>query len=300
MRCSLRKILFASFCLLVTSLFGTPKTPHYFYDQDQVRYELYQTNEGQNYNWLFFPGGPGADSSYLRSLVNELQLPGNVWLIDLPGNGSNTSGSYSDDFDGWFELFPRLVKKFENPVVVGHSFGGILTLLSPELEGVLKGCVILNSAPVLWLEEAASYAKQFDLPDLTNDMQAFIQDPNQTTFDAALAACMPYYFPKETLEKGRKLLSQVAFQYRPAVWGQVKALEGKLKAKWIPERVPTLIVGSKYDCICPFSLFKRDKRFQRDNIKLLYIEDGGHNPWIENPEAVREAFEEFSSRLTSP
>lgn len=61
---------------------------NHLYDRDQVRYELYQTNEGKNYNWLFFPGGPGADSSYLRSLVDGLQLPGNVWLTDLPGKAN--------------------------------------------------------------------------------------------------------------------------------------------------------------------------------------------------------------------
>jgi pimeloyl-ACP methyl ester carboxylesterase len=190
----------------MSSIFGaiqqpqeTCKMPNYFYDQDQVRYELCQTNGGDNVNWLLFPGGPGADSSYLHSLVDELHLPGNVWLIDLPGNGSNINASYSDDYDLWFEFFPRIVKRFDNPVVVGHSFGGMLPLLYPELEDYLKGCVVLNSSPALWMEEAASYAKQFDLPDLTNDMQAFIQNPNQETFNAALGACMPYYFPKETL-----------------------------------------------------------------------------------------------------
>lgn len=276
---------------------GKEKMANYLYDTDQVRYELYQTNEGKNYNWLFFPGGPGADSNYLRSLVDELQLPGNVWLIDLPGNGSNVSGSYSDNYDSWFELFPRIVKQFGNPIVVGHSFGGMLPLLYPDLEDSLAGCVILNSAPVVWLEEAVVYSKQFDLPDLTKDMQAFIQNPSQETFDAALNACMPYYFPKETLEKGRALLSQVTFQYRPAVWGQIKAIEGKLTAQWIPQNVPTLIIGAKYDCICPFSLYTKDVRFHRENIKLLFIENAGHCPWVENPDAVREGFDEFCSEL---
>lgn len=270
---------------------------NYLYDQGQVRYQLYQTNEGKNYNWLFFPGGPGADSTYLQSLIDELRLPGNVWLIDLPGNGSNTIDSCFENFDLWFDLFLPIVKRFDNPIVVGHSFGGILPLLYPELEDILKGCVILNSAPTLWLEEAVIYSKQFDLPDLTQDMQAFIQNPSQETFNSALQACMPYYFPKETLEKGRQLLSQVPFQYRAAVWGQIKAIEGKLSAKWIPQKVPTLIIGSKYDCICPFSLFKNDQRFHRENIKLLFIVNAGHCPWIENPAAVKEAFDEFSMTL---
>lgn len=87
------------------------------------------------------------------------------------------------------------------------------------------------------------------------------------------------------------------FQYRPAVWGQVKALEGKLSAKWIPQQVPTLIIGAKYDCICPFSLFKNDERFDRQNIRLLFIENAGHCPWIEDPLAVRKAFEELCSHI---
>ena len=87
-------------------------------------------------------------------------------------------------------------------------------------------CVFRILPLVFGLEEAAIYSKQFDLPDLTNDMQTFIQNPSQETFNAALNACIPYYFPKETLEKGRELLSQVPFQYRAAVWGQIKAVKG--------------------------------------------------------------------------
>lgn len=299
------KNLYLIVCLFISSLFaliqpieGISKMPNYLYDLDQVRYELYQTNEGKNYNWLFFPGGPGADSSYLRSLVDELKLPGNVWLIDLPGNGGNVQDSLTIDYDQWGELFSKIIKQFDNPILVGHSFGGMFPLLFPELEFHLKGFIILNSAPTLWLEEAVNYSKQFDLPDLSNDMQEFTKNPTQETFNIALDACMPYYFPAETLEKGRKWLSQVTCQWQPAVWWQRKAIESNFSAKWIPQNVPTIIIGSKYDCICPFSLFKNDQRFHRKNIKLLFIEDAGHCPWIENPTAIREVFQEFSTQLS--
>lgn len=270
---------------------------NYLYDSNHVRYELYQTSEGKPYNWLFFPGGPGADSSYLRSLVDELKLPGNVWLIDLPGNGSNLSEGYLEDFDQWANLFPGIIQQFDNPVLVGHSFGGMFPLLFPELESYLKGFVILNSTPSLWLEEAVAYSKQFDLPDLSKEMQEFTVNPNPGTFRTALDACMPYYFPESTLEKGRELLAQVDFQYQPAVWWQRKAIESNFSAKWIPQEVPTLIIGSRYDCICPFALFQKDKRFQRSNIELLFIENAGHVIWVENPAKAKEAFEKMILRL---
>jgi pimeloyl-ACP methyl ester carboxylesterase len=270
---------------------------NYLYDTAQVRYELYQTNGGKNNNWLFIPGGPGVDSSYLRDLVQELNLPGNVWLIDLPGNGGNTKELFSENYDHWIALFSQIIQQFDNPILVGHSFGGMFPLLFPELEHSLKGFVILNSAPALWLEEAVHYSKQFDLPDLSQEMKEFTRNPNQETFQVALEACMPYYFPKETLEKGRKLFSQVSLRWQPAVWWQRKAVELNFSAKWVPQHVPTLIIGSKYDCICPFSLFKKDERFYRQNIQLVFIENGGHCPWVENPIAVRVAFDAFCSQL---
>lgn len=267
----------------------------YLYDSDRVRYELYQTNGGKPYNWLFFPGGPGADSSYLYSLVDELELSGNVWLIDMPGNGSNLSDE--TDFDRWIDLFPGIIRRFANPILVGHSFGGMFPLLFPELENILKGFVILNSSPTLWLEEAMRYSKQFDLPDLGKEMQAFTLTPSPETLRAALDVCMPYYFPKHTLEKGRELFSQVPCQFQPAVWWQRKAIESNFSAKWIPQNVPTLIVGSKYDCICPFSLFKDDERFKRSNVELLFVGDAGHLIWMENPAAAKEAFKKMEKRL---
>lgn len=265
----------------------------YFYDSDHVRYELCQTNGQKSYNWLFFPGGPGADSSYFHGLIEVLDLPGNVWLFDLPGNGDNINRSLDENFDVWFEIFPSIIQKFDNPILVGHSFGGMFPLLFPELENRLKGFIILNSTPSLWLEEAVAYSKQFNLPDLSKEMQDFVQHPNQKTFEVALDACMPYYFPSATLERGRALIAQVPCQYLPAVWWQKKAIELSFSAKWIPQYTPTLIIGSKYDCICPFSLFKKDARFQRNNIKLILVEDAGHLSWVENPKAVKAAFEEF-------
>lgn len=269
----------------------------YSYDSNHVRYELYSRNGNEKYNWLFLPGGPGADSSYYRSLVDILNLPGSVWLIDMPGNGSNVEESVAYDYDEWFRIFPSVIQKFENPVLVGHSFGGMFPLLFPELENQLKGFVILSSAPSLWLEAAVEYAKQFDFPDMRKELKELALNPSQRTFEIAIDACMPYYFPKETLEEGRALVSKIQFQYLPAGWWQKKAIEINFSAKWIPQQVPTLIFGSKYDCICPFSLFENDKRFKRDNIELIYVENAGHFIWLENPQIMIDVFGEFISSL---
>lgn len=189
---------------------------NYFYDQNNVRYTLISTNGGKSLNWLFLPGGPGADSSYFDPLTTNLDLPGNTWLIDLPGNGSHDIKK--DNFDEWFDIFIPTIQRFKNPVLVGHSFGGMLPLLFPKLENILKGFVILNSSPSLWMQATVEVAKKRNLPDLSADMVEFTTNPNQETFDKALLACMPYYFEENSMKKGEELFKTMATQYLPAVW----------------------------------------------------------------------------------
>ena len=76
-----------------------------------------------------------------------------------------------------------------------------------------------------------------------------------------------------------------------------KAIETNFSAKWIPKNVPTLIFGSKYDCICPFSLFENDKRFKRDNIELIYVENAGHFILIENPQIMINTFRDYVAKF---
>jgi pimeloyl-ACP methyl ester carboxylesterase len=217
---------------------------NYLWDENSVRYQLINSvaNKNSVYNWLFFPGGPGADSSYLFDIGKELTLPGNTWLIDLPNNGSNhTSEAY--DFDQWFDLLLHTVRRFQNPVLVGQSFGGMFPLLFPELEQLLKGFVILSGAPTLWHEEASRVAKEKQKPSYAEPLQIFVENPNPETFKQAM------------------------------------------------------IIGGTEDCMTPPTLFLSDKRFIRDNISFVIIENAGHTPWLENMISVKQAFADYMQKL---
>lgn len=266
----------------------------HLWDEHFTRYELVTSCQGKSYNWLFIPGGPGAGSEYFKGLIEELKLPGNAWLIDFPANGSNVEKiSEEYPFDEWEACLKTAVGKFENPIIVGHSFGGMFPLLFEELEDILKGFVIISAAPYLWLEEAEKMAREKKLPVLTEPMEAFVRNPNQKTFKEALLACTPYYFSKDRLEEGKKLLEQIAFNFHAAVWWQKKAHEINFSAKWVPAKVPTFILGGTEDCMTPPSLFEKDKRFSRKNIYRNIIQNAGHIPWLEKMAEVKYAFSTF-------
>lgn len=267
------------------------------FTQHNVRCTLKSSSSAANLTWLFIPGGAGIDSSCFDSLLAELPpLPGKVYFLDFPGNGNHLIPN--TDFDNWLSIFIPTISQFENPIIVGHSFGGMFPYLFPECEKILAGFVSLNSAPKLWMEAAVRFAKDHALPDLTHQMEAFITHPSQETFEEALEACMPYYFPSSTLEKGKQLLRSIPFPYQPAVWWQKKAMELPYIAQWIPQHIPTMIMGGTHDAICPYWLYQEDTRFDRPNIQKVLIEGGGHCPWVEKPKDVKAAFKEFIARLT--
>lgn len=64
---------------------------------------LQSSNTKMPLNWLFIPGGPGADSTYLAELVSLIDLPGNAYLLDMPGNGEYMVET--DSYDEWFNIF---------------------------------------------------------------------------------------------------------------------------------------------------------------------------------------------------
>ena len=76
-------------------------------------------------NWLLLPGGPGIGSESLQELADALDAPGTVWLVDLPGDGSNRSapGAPGDPFAAWPHAVLEAAQAVENPVFVGHSTG---------------------------------------------------------------------------------------------------------------------------------------------------------------------------------
>jgi pimeloyl-ACP methyl ester carboxylesterase len=271
---------------------------NYLYDSNNIRCNLIQTNGAKAINWLFVPGGAGIDSRYLKGLVANLELPGNVWLIDLPGNGDHTLNVDPNyDYDLWFDIFKDLVERFDNPVLVGHSFGGMLGLLIPELENKLLGFVALNSSPSLWMEVAAKAAKEVNKPDLTQEMTAFVQNPCQDTFATALEACFPYYFHATGIQQGAALFADLPFPYKAAVWCQNKLVGMNYSAKWFPKTLPMLIVSGTEDYICHYSLFKNDVRFQGSNVTFKLIAGAGHFPWLEQPHEVSKAFAEFINKI---
>jgi len=187
------------------SLHANPLAPesNIEWDENGTRYQLILSTQGSN-NWIFLPGGAGADSCYFLDLINFLQLPGKSWVIDFPSNGSNIKdGQESYQFDEWDKCLLNVISKFEKPILIGHSFGGMFPFLFPELENLLKGFISIGTAPKIDPEENQKMINARNIIFSTAARDEFNKNPNNETFKKALLERSACHFPPSTLEKGK-------------------------------------------------------------------------------------------------
>ncbi len=260
------------------------------HDSFGTRYRLVQSNPG-TYNWLFIPGGAGADSQYFLPLIENLNLPGNAWLIDFPNNGDNIISIENFSFDSWATCFLHAVKKFENPIIVGHSFGGMFPLLFPELENILKGLILIGATPIHDSQETKVMIQSKDLVIPQEPSQELEKKPIHENFKKALIAQAPLFFPKTSLAQGKEFFLKLPINFDAILWWASK--RGSFQVKWVPQYIPTIIIGGTEDLVNPISLFEKNERFKRPNISLFVLEGSGHFPWFENMEKIKEIFHKY-------
>ena len=279
---------------------GHMNADKYLYDENNTRLRLVKSVPGRGsktLNWFFLPGGPGVDSNYLLELIENMDVSGNYWLIDLVFNGTNDQYKNipPDIFERWDDFLVDSLEKFENPVLVGHSFGGYLPLFCPKLEDVLKGLVILNSVPTLKSDIFAKVANKHKLPSLLDAQELFIEKPTLKTLRSLYLLESFYFFSKNNQPLGiNKIINKLEFSIPAEYWWYTQGALFYKDITWVPQEIPTLIIGGSHDYITPLNIFEEDHRFKRKNIEILLIHEAGHFPWLEQPQLLGEALKKFN------
>jgi pimeloyl-ACP methyl ester carboxylesterase len=82
--------------------------------------------------------GWGCEGGQFAGLARALDPDFRVYRPDLPGHGATPLGSFTPSFDtyaGWIADFIES-RGLENPILFGHSMGGMLSLLTAARLGV--------------------------------------------------------------------------------------------------------------------------------------------------------------------
>lgn len=259
----------------------------------KARLQQVYTDDSEPYNWLFLPGGPGLGSESLRDLIELLSLPGTMWCVDFPGDGSNISENEDLNFSNWQEALIEATSKFENTILVAHSSGGMFALATSELEKNLIGLVLMDSAPNSdWQKYFSDYVKANPIFSAEKLQKLYDAHPSDATLKDLTIAGAPYFSTKKNAAKIASLLSELPFCSKSHKWAE-KNFDHWYQAKWIPQNIPTMIFAGDQDHLTPIKLFFQTNGFQRENIHIHEIENASHFPWLDNPEQVKELFNEY-------
>jgi pimeloyl-ACP methyl ester carboxylesterase len=266
------------------------------FTKSHSRLRLIKNNLRSDLNWLFLPGGPGLGSESLHPLTTILELPGAMWSLDLPGDGSNHTQDDANSFSHWSHALVEAIDMFEKSVLVAHSTGGMYALATPELEKKLSGLVLMDSAPdASWKNFFGEVLAAHPIPEMLELHQQYVNNPSNEILKELTLASIPYLFTKQGLNKDISFLKTLPYNYKTCNWS-AEHFDQTYIAKWIPRHLPTLIFSGEYDYVT-FDLFSNAKQFHCKNIIIKKIHNAAHFPWIENPEGVVQVFDEFARNL---
>lgn len=249
-------------------------------------------------DWLMLPGGPGIGSQSLHELADTLDVPGRIWMVDLPGDGSNVDapGAPADPFEVWPSALREAAEAVTRPIMVGHSTGGMYILSVSELEDLLAGVVLVSTAPdASWMRTFEKMTLENRLPEVEVATAIYEADPTDAHLRDLAVASAPWNFRADLVEQGAELLGRMPYN-GPAVDWSAENFDTTYAAAWWPATLPTLIVSGSVDRIVDQTLWE-DDRFRGANVTRARIEGGAHFAWIEEPEQVRKAFADFAAPL---
>ncbi len=108
-----------------------------------IHYEQYGTTSRP----IVFLHGWGQNIEMMKPIADPLQDTHNIIIIDLPGYGESSEPTTIWTVDDYVECIHTLLDKLkiENPIFVGHSFGGKISLLYASKYAVEK--LVLFAAP---------------------------------------------------------------------------------------------------------------------------------------------------------
>lgn len=240
-------------------------------------------------NWFFFPSGPGISADYLKPLVNNLDVKGKIWLVDFPDSlipGATDPGRL---VDSWKTSLVGLAQNFANPVFVCHAFSGKLALSESRLKGRLAGLVLLNSSPDGRQSEAV---RNYSSTLYDSAVKNYQDSPTPKNLEAIWITTADLYFVNTA--EGFNLITMS--EYFPRA-NEASDWASTYHFSWVPDPKRSLILAGAEDYVEPYHVYKRHGEFAPHLKDAVLIQGAGHFPWVEKPDAVKDALENFARKV---
>lgn len=115
----------------------------YLFNDISINYINYGNKKGKDVILLH---GWGQNIEMMKPVGDLLSKDYNIYIIDLPGHGLSDEPTYAWQHSDFVEALNKMFKslKIKKPILIGHSFGGEISLLYASIYDVDK-LIVLDS-----------------------------------------------------------------------------------------------------------------------------------------------------------
>ncbi|HEU4889270.1 MAG TPA: alpha/beta hydrolase [Thermoanaerobaculia bacterium] len=287
--------------LLLGLLLTLPLSAATFQSDDGVT--LYYDVVGKGEPVVLLSGGPGFSPDYLRPIADTLKKKYAAVLFHQRGTGK----SKLEKYDGEVLDFKKLVAdldalrrelKQEKLTIVGHSFGGILSMMyAREHPDRIRALALIDSGgPTLsavpkfntnlearFSEEEKARIKEWSDPERRKT------DRKRAVLEVTKAKTAAYFADRAKASLLIDTLNEESFN-DAVFWGlvmQMMALD--IRAGLEKVKAPVLVIHGKQD---PLESAE-EVHATFPGSRLVVIDKAGHFPWLERPAEVYAPLEAF-------
>jgi proline iminopeptidase len=267
--------------------------------------ELYYESVGIGTPFLMLHGGLGFDHAYLQSTLGPLEDVMRMIYVDQRNNGRSEHGpledvtipQLADDVDGL-----RAHLGLERMGVLGHSYGGFVALeYAARYPDRVSHLIALDTSPGTFEPTAEELAERPDpswiTPEVEKAMALFAGGLPATReeFEPFFEDFVHIYLRKLPAIRLAGLLAEATLDPAMAAHS-MQVLQGwTVAADLAAIAAPTLVLCGRYDLLTTPECAKRMST-AIPHAELVFFEESGHFPWLEEPDAFFAAVKEWLAR----
>jgi len=250
---------------------------------------------------VILSGGPGFAVGYMKPVADVVARRHRAVLFHQRGTGLSTVSSFETlNFDSAVSDLDALREelKVKKLTIVGHSWGGMLAMLYAQAHPDRVERIVLIDSGGLTTGFMDSFSKNLQAHESAEDLDAIAywrdparkkENPRHAAVETLKAKTASYFFDRRKSSGFRNALHDDG--YEPHVFGALAAGFDKYDVREGMKRLhaPVLIIHGRQDPLVAGG----ELHAGIPGSKLVWIENAGHFPWIEQPEAFRKAIEPF-------
>jgi pimeloyl-ACP methyl ester carboxylesterase len=245
---------------------------------------------------LLLHGGPGFDHSGFKPAFTQMAEAAQVVYLDLRGNGRSDAGPRNKwTLEQWaadVHLFCQALS-IDEPIVMGHSLGGIVAMLYAIRHPDQISRLVLSSTSIQPVAERSfAVFERLGGPIARAAAIAFWTDPSEESLAAYEEVCIPLYTRRAPM--AGYLERAVRNPEMRLVFFEAELQRLDLLRQLHRIKCPTLIVAGEDDPITPLADMEEIAAAMRPGpVKLVRFADAGHGVYRDRPDGFFRELREF-------